>query len=194
MTEKMIRDQLEKLAAALHVPSSRIEYLSFLSGEQLAVLREEIVRVLHTRYPREYRRFSVLARRVPLRFALPLATRVLPPRILGRSLSAGLLDGRSAASLAMLSTIDPVVVADAAPFLNPAVVGRLAELASPELISGVMTELMARNDFDTADLFVDIFTSYVMTSGGQVRAPAAKPEMVPVRGFRSLLRGIGRQP
>ncbi|WP_228000218.1 hypothetical protein [Nocardia australiensis] len=193
MSEKMTRDQLEKLAAALHVPSTRIEYLSSLGGERLAVLCEEILRVLHTRYPREYRRYSALAQRVPLRFGLPLAIRVLPPRILGRALSAGLLDGRSDASLAMLSAIDPAVVASTAPFLNPAVVGRLAEFASPELISGVMAELMARNDFDTADLFVDTFTSHIMT-GGRPAAAAAKPEGVPARGVRGLLRGIGRRP
>ncbi|RMI32609.1 hypothetical protein [Nocardia stercoris] len=189
MSESTTRDQLAKLAAVLHVPTERIDYLSAVGGERLAVLREQIVAALHTRYPAEYRRYSALAGRVPLRYSLPLATRILPPRILGRSLSTVLLAGQSDASLALLAQIDPVIVADAAPFIDPAVVGELAQWASPELIHGVMEELMARNDFDTADLFVDSVIGQVMTG---TPAPAtARP--APARGLRARLGRFRRR-
>ncbi|MET8876175.1 hypothetical protein [Nocardia sp. NPDC004604] len=187
MTDRVTSIHLTKLAHALHVPIERIEYLGVLGGEHLAALHEQVVSNLRSRYPTEYQRYSALGRRVPLRLAVPFATRVLPPRLLGRSIGSELLDGRTDKSLAILSNIDPVVVADAAPYMNPAVVGRLAEIAAPELISGVIAELMARKDFDTADLFVDYVTEFFMAAEEPVGDSDAR------RPRRGLLRRLWRK-
>ncbi|MGV9614377.1 hypothetical protein [Nocardia xishanensis] len=187
MTDRATSIQLTKLAAALHVPIERIEYLGMLGGDHLAALQERVVSTLRSRYPGEYQRYSALGRRVPMRLAVPFATRVLPPRLLGRSIGGELLDRRTDKSLGVLSNIDPVVVADAAPYMNPAVVGRLAEIAAPELIRDVMEELLARKDFDTADLFVDFVTEFFMAA----EQPAAESDARQPR--RSLLRRLGRR-
>ncbi|WP_433193903.1 hypothetical protein ACQP1G_34670 [Nocardia sp. CA-107356] len=187
MTDRATSIQLTKLADALHVPIERIEYLGVIGGEHLAALHEQVVNNLRSRYPGEYQRYSALGRQVPMRLAVPFATRVLPPRLLGRSIGGELLDGRTDKSLAVLSNIDPVVVADAAPYMNPAVVGRLAEIAAPELISGVMGELLARKDFDTADLFVDYVTEFFMAA----EEPAGDSDARQPR--RGLLRRLRRK-
>lgn len=189
MTDRGTRIQLRKIADALHVPVESVEYLEPLGGEHLAVLRERIVNTLYERYPAEYQRYSRMGRRVPIRVAVPFAIRVLPPRLLGRSLGSELLEGRAEVAMAMLSSIDPEVFCDAAPYINPAAVGLLVDTAPPELMAGVMNELMERKDFGTADLFVDYVTGQLLdpveTTPGAVAPPRGR--------LRGLLRRLGRK-
>lgn len=189
MSDRGTRIQLQKIADALHVPVEDVEYLSPLGGEHLAVLRERIVDTLYERYPVQYQRYSRMGRRVPIRIAVPFAIRVLPPRLLGRSLGSELLEGRAEVAMAMLSSIEAEVFCNAAPYINPAAVGLLVESAPPELMAGVMNELMERKDFDTADLFVDYVTGQLMNP-----AETTGDAIAPPRGrLRGLLRRFGRK-
>ncbi|MFE6864589.1 hypothetical protein [Nocardia sp. NPDC057668] len=194
MSERATRIQLGKLADALHVDAARIDYLEALDAEDLSELRDRLVATLHERYAVEYARLTRIGRLAPLRVAVPLATGVLPPRLLGRSLSAALLDNRTDRSMSMLSKIDPVAVADAAPFMNPKVMGEVAERADPELLGAVMDELLARKDFATADLFADYAAAMFMApDSGVDLAVAPAPPQPRVRRITVLGRAFARR-
>ncbi|MGX1805089.1 hypothetical protein ACWIGI_05190 [Nocardia sp. NPDC055321] len=175
MSDRANRIQVGKLAEALHVEPERLDYLEQLDAQDLSDLRDRVVAHLHDRYAVEYGRLTRIGRLAPLRVAVPLATGVLPPRLLGRSLSAQLLDNRTERSIALLAGIDAVAVADAAPFMNPKVMGEVAERADPELLGAVMDELMARKDFATADLFADYAAAMFMTPESSVDTAVVAP-------------------
>ncbi|MET9487042.1 hypothetical protein [Nocardia sp. NPDC006630] len=188
MTERATQIQLRKVAEALQVDPVRIAYLEQAGAEELSALRDRLVAHLHDRYAVEYGRITRLGQLAPLRVAVPLATGILPPRLLGRSLSAALLDNRTERSMSMLSQLDPVLVADAAPYMNPRVMGEVAERADPSLLAAVLDELLARKDFATADLFADYATAMFMAPESAV-ALAVAPAPAPSRRYRIALSG-----
>ncbi|MCP2294155.1 hypothetical protein APR11_000559 [Nocardia amikacinitolerans] len=191
MSDRATATQLRKLAVLLHVPVERIDYLEPLGAREIAALREHIARYLHGRYPESYRRIIRLGRLAPPRMGVPFATRVLPPRMLGRALSGGVLAGRGAKSTAMLTGVRPEVLADAAPYLDPAVIATLLEITPPDVVGGVVNELMTREDFDTADLFADQLTGLLM-SAQQSTAPAPPHDHAAPPGRWRILRGRGQ--
>lgn len=194
MSDRANRIQLGKLAEALHVETDRLDYLEQLDAQDLSDLRDLVVAYLHERYAVEYARLTRIGRLAPLRVAVPLATTVLPPRLLGRSLSAQLLDNRTERSMTLLSGIDAAAVADAAPFMNPKVMGEVAERADPELLGAVMDELLARKDFATADLFADYAAAMFMTPESAVDTavatapPRPRTRRIAARGRALTLR------
>ncbi|WP_157101409.1 hypothetical protein [Nocardia shimofusensis] len=174
MTDRATARQLARLSAALHVPVERLDHLAVLGAEDLAVLTDRVLARLHVRYAARYRRLYRLGRRFPQRRAVPFAVRLLPPRLLGRVITAALTDEHGLESAARsLNSIDPTVIADAAPFIDPAAIGRAAHLSSGEVVGEVMAELLRRQDFATADLFVDYMTAQLATPAPEPQVPAA---------------------
>jgi hypothetical protein len=154
MSARAVRAQLRELAETLHVAPEELAELADLDVETLAVLHERIAARLHERYAADYARFDTFLRFVPLRWAIPLANKALPPRLLGRLASRAARTGALGTSLTVLTKVDPGVVADAARFLDPRTLAPLAELAPPEMMGAVFNELMRRNDFTVADRFL----------------------------------------
>ncbi|WP_280193461.1 hypothetical protein [Nocardia farcinica] len=173
MTDRAVARQLARLADALHVPVDRIDHLAPLGPEQLADLTDRVIAHLHARYARRYRRLYRIGRRLPPRRAVPFAVRLLPPRMLGRLITAALADERDLTAAAQaLTLIEPAAIADAAPFIDPRAISRAAHLASGDVVAEVMSELLRRKDFNTADLFVD----YLTTAAAEPPAdPPARP-------------------
>ncbi|MBF6357787.1 hypothetical protein IU449_25135 [Nocardia higoensis] len=174
MTDRATARQLARLSAALHVPVERLDHLAALDIEDLAVLTDRVLARLHARYAARYRRLYRLGRRFPQRRAVPFAVRLLPPRLLGRVITAALSDEHDVDTAAeSLNSIDPTVIADAAPFIDPAAIGRAAHLTSSEVVGEVMAELLRRQDFATADLFVDYMTAHMNAPATEPAVPAA---------------------
>ncbi|HLS76838.1 MAG TPA: hypothetical protein VK083_08635 [Nocardia sp.] len=186
MTDPATERQLRRLAELLHVDVDRVEFLAPLGARELAVLREHTARDLHRRYPRAYRRIIRMGRLAPMRLAAPFATRVLPPRMLGRAISGGVLTGRTERAAALIGRLPPELLADLAPYLDPAIITTLLDITPPELLGGVVNELMAREDYDTADLFAAQFTA-ALTGGAP--APGVPRSAERPRGLRRLLPG-----
>lgn len=177
MTDRATARQLARLSEALHVPVEQLDHLGALGAEDLAELTDRVLARLHVRYAERYRRLYRIGRRLPQRWAVPFAVRLLPPRMLGRVVTAALSDERGLETGARaLNSIAPATIADAAPFIDPAAIGRAAHLSSGEMIAEVMAELLRRQDFATADLFVDYMTAQLAAP-----APAEPPAPAPRR-------------
>ncbi|MFB7716599.1 hypothetical protein [Nocardia sp. NPDC056100] len=157
-----LTEELHRLAHILHVPPDRVEHLAQLGYEHVFALRQRVTITLADRYAHDYRRLRLYRRFIPLRLSLPLAAKILPPRLIGRAASS-VVDARDMErALQVLARLDPAVVADAAPYMDPRTIARFAHLAPPALVNGLMLELLARKDFSTADLFVDFVDPAVL--------------------------------
>ncbi|MET7768408.1 SAM-dependent methyltransferase [Nocardia sp. NPDC005366] len=171
MTERVVREEIDKLAELLHVPAERVQHLAHLGYDNLLALRQRVTTSLADKYDEEHRRLRLYRRSVPLRVAVPLAAKILPPRLIGRAAASALDDSEMERALRVLSGMDPGLVADAAPYIDPRVIARFAHLAPPALVHGLMMELLRRNDFSTADLFADYLDESALGAGRAVNEP-----------------------
>ncbi|RDI42796.1 hypothetical protein [Nocardia mexicana] len=156
MTDALTRFELTELAATLQVPVERVEYLKVLQPQQLHALRTRITLRLFDDYAGLYRRPARFLRLAPKRVAAHYASVLLPPRILGRSVVT-VFDGRAGVPLEKLTGVPAAVVADAAPFMDPRTVGRVAGTVPPTLrkmLGEVVDELIRRRDFTTIDRLI----------------------------------------
>lgn len=157
MTEALLRFELTELAAALQVPVERVEYLNTLTPDELHALRTRITGRVFDDYAREYGRLARFLRLVPKRLAAHYAAELLPPRVLGRAVVTVFDGRRPGVPLEKLTSVPATVVADAAPYMDPRTVGRVAATVPPALrglLAEVVDELIRRRDFTTIDRLI----------------------------------------
>jgi hypothetical protein len=153
MSDPLVDHEIAELAVVTQVPVERISYLAELSADDLHILRKAVTIKLHEEYSADYRRLGLMVRFMPKRLAAKIGVKLLPPRILGRA-AGPVFRTRTGRTLAKMTDIPPEVIAEAAPYMDPRTIGRVAAeipTSSRELVNGIMDELIRRDDLATID-------------------------------------------
>ncbi|MCZ8379359.1 hypothetical protein O6P37_10825 [Mycobacterium sp. CPCC 205372] len=171
MSDPLVDHEINELAVVTQVPVDRIGYLAVLGADDLHILRKAVTIKLHERYSADYRRLGLMVRFMPKRIAARIGVKLLPPRILGRA-AGPVFHSRTGRTLAKMSDIPPEVIAEAAPFMDPRTIGRVAAeipTSSRELVNGIMDELIRRDDLAT----IDRLLLYMGDDADEPHGPAA---------------------
>ncbi|MGV9414169.1 hypothetical protein ACWDOP_30075 [Nocardia sp. NPDC003693] len=153
MSDLLTRAQLTLLSRTLHVPVERLEHLGKLGAARLHELQESTARVMFDRHAAVFSRLTLLVPIVPLSISIPLVQRVVPPVMAGRAAGAlGVEHPRKAVEATTL--LEPGYAAQAAPFMDPHAVGRLAEIAPAAPVVAIVNEILRRGDYVTAGPFL----------------------------------------
>ncbi|WP_433683941.1 hypothetical protein [Nocardia sp. CA-119907] len=153
MSDLVTRAQLILLARTLHVPAERLAHLERLGAEHLHELQQRMAAIIFDQHAETFARISTLVPVIPLSISMPLVQRIVPPMMAGRAAGAvGVEHPKKAAETVAL--LDTSYAADCAPYLDPTMVGQLADVAPPEPIVHILNELLRRRDYVTAGPFL----------------------------------------
>ncbi|WP_433733230.1 hypothetical protein ACQP0C_13300 [Nocardia sp. CA-129566] len=153
MSDLVTRAQLILLARTLHVPVQRLAHLERLGAEHLHELQQRMAAIIFDQHAETFARISKLVPIIPLSISMPLVQRIVPPMMAGRAAGAvGVEHPKKAAETVAL--LDTSYAADCAPYLDPTMVGQLADVAPPEPIVHILNELLRRRDYVTAGPFL----------------------------------------
>ena len=157
MSDLVTRAQLELLARTLHVPVERIQYLERLDATEIKSLRDAMSNFLFDEHAETFKRISAIVPLAPLSIFIPIIERMVPPMMAGRAAGAiGVAHPKKAApSLMLLST---TYAADSAPYMDPRAVEKLVDYAPPGPVVDIANEIIRRQDFATAGMFVEYAT------------------------------------
>jgi hypothetical protein len=153
MSDPLVDHEITELAVVTQVSVDRLSGLAELGADDLHILRKAVTIKLHEQYSADYRRLGVMVRFMPKRLAAKMGIKLLPPRILGRA-AGPVFHTRTGRTLAKMTDIPPEVIAEAAPYMDPRTIGRVASeipTNSRELVNGIMDELIRRDDLATID-------------------------------------------
>lgn len=153
MSDLVTRAQVILLARTLHVPAERLAHLERLGAEHLHELQQRMAAIIFDQHAETFARISKLVPIIPLSISMPLVQRIVPPMMAGRAAGAvGVEHPKKAAETVAL--LDTSYAADCAPYLDPTMVGQLADVAPPEPIVHILNELLRRRDYVTAGPFL----------------------------------------
>ena len=157
MSELVTRAQLELLARTLHVPVERVPHLDRLDAQEIMSLREAMSNVLFDGHAETFKRIIALVPLAPLSIFIPIVEKLVPPMMSGRAAGAiGVAHPKKAApALAIMST---KYAAESAPYMDPRAVAKLVDYAPPGPVVAIANEIIGRQDFATAGMFVDFAT------------------------------------
>jgi hypothetical protein len=153
MTDPLVEHELAELAEVTQVSVDQLAQLAEMGADDLHILRKAVTVTLHDQYSADYRRLGLMVRFMPKRMAAKIGVRVLPPRILGRA-AGPVFHTKTGRMLSKMNDIPPEVIAQAAPFMDPRTIGRVAAeipTSSRELVNGIMDELIRSDDLATID-------------------------------------------
>ncbi|MCE5288638.1 MAG: hypothetical protein LLG14_05285 [Nocardiaceae bacterium] len=153
MSELVVRAQMMLLAQLLHVDQSEIAGLERLGADKLNELRERISGILFDENADVFKLMSMMVPLVPLRIALPIVQKIVPPEMAGRAAGAIAMAHPKKVAVAM-PMLKPAYAASAAPYIDPRAVDHVAHLAPPGPVVEIAREILGRGDYTTGGLFV----------------------------------------
>ena len=151
MTALMARVELQKLAAALEIEESELEYLAALSAERVRELRELISEAIYARHANRFGRMAAVSKLVPASVSAKASG------LVGPALSAqvaGALDPAQAVKLA--KAMKPEFLADVSTFLDPSRVQDIVRALPTSLVVAVGKILLERKAFLTLGRFTAV--------------------------------------
>lgn len=157
MSDLVTRAQTVLLAQLLHVTPDKIAHLEHLGAAKLHELRERISAVLFDDNADVFKMITLMVPVVPLRIAMPIIQRIVPPEMAGRAAGAVAIAHPKKISGAM-ALLKPEYAAQAAPFIDPRAVREIAHLAPVGPVVDIANEILRRGDYTTGGLFVDAAT------------------------------------
>ena len=157
MSSLVTRAQLMLLAQLLHVKVAEVQHLERLGPDALYAIRTQVSARIFDANADVFKVISMLVPVVPLRIALPIVQRIVPPEMAGRA--AGALATAHPKKIAhAMPMLKPPYAAAAAPYMDPRAVEKVAHLAPPKPVVDIANAVLARGDYTTAGLFVEYAT------------------------------------
>ena len=154
MSDFLLRAELEKLAAALHVPVAELMFLSHLELEELRQLRNVLSAELFDRHHERFRRLAESTRLLPNKLVALITTKVIPAYISAQV--TGLLEPADAVDLARRLPVP--YQADICCFLDPRRAVPVLQAMPGDNLVAVARELIKRRQFMVMARFVDALT------------------------------------
>lgn len=157
MTDLVTHAQLELLARTLHVPVERVEHLGRLGAEHVYALRNAVANVIFDEHGEMFSRVSALMPVLPLSVFVPIVQKKVPAKMAGRAAGAIGVAHPDKAGPA-LTLMKPAYAADAAAYMDPRAVEKLADVAPHGPLLEIANEVLRRRDYAVAGMFVDYAT------------------------------------
>lgn len=157
MTDLVTHAQLELLARTLHVDVERVEHLGRLGAENVYALRNAVANVIFDEHGEMFSRVSALMPVLPLSVFVPIVQKKVPAKMAGRAAGAIGVAHPDKAGPA-LSLMKPAYAADAAAYMDPRAVEKLADVAPHGPLIEIANEVLRRRDYAVAGMFVDYAT------------------------------------
>ncbi len=154
MSELLLKAELEKLAATLHLPVAELAFLSHLELTELRALRQALSAALFDQNRRRFRRLADSTRLLPNKLVALISQKVIPPFISAQV--TGLLEPEDAVDLAKRLPVP--YLADICLYLDPRRAVAVLQAMPVTTVQAVAQELMRRRQFMTMARFVDALT------------------------------------